>query len=155
MTSTKCQYQIANSTPKWSHGPRQPEARRPIVTASVVAPTKTCVPWNPVATKKIAPKHLSLIENLVWAYSIAWRAVKYSPRSTVHRTHLSALCPPTRRWWATVTVAPLLNRTAVFSNGRWNGLTALKWAGGQVFPTSTAGESDRWKKDQKKGPKEA
>jgi hypothetical protein len=79
--------------------------------------------------------------------------VKYAPRRTVHKTHLSALRPPTRRWWATVTVAPLLNSTAVFSRGRWNGLTALRWAGGHVLPTSTAGESDRWKKDQKKAPK--
>jgi hypothetical protein len=153
MTSTKCQYQMANSTPRWSHGPSPPAIKRPRVTARVVAPTRTWVPWNPVATKKIAPKHLSLIENLACAYSVAWRAVKYTPRRTVQKTHLSALRPPTRRWWATVTVAPLLRRTAVFSSGRWKGLIALKCAGGQVFPTSTAGDRAKWKKDQKKAPK--
>jgi hypothetical protein len=46
-------------------------------------PTITWRPWNPVAIKNVDPYDLSAKENLASKYSRPWRAVKYSPRTTV------------------------------------------------------------------------
>lgn len=48
-----------------------------------VDPIRTWAPWNPVATKNVAPYTLSAIVKEASMYSPAWRIVKYTPRATV------------------------------------------------------------------------
>lgn len=48
-----------------------------------VVPIITCRPWNPVATKNVAPYTESAIVNGDSIYSYACSVVKYNPRITV------------------------------------------------------------------------
>lgn len=54
-TSTKCQYQAAASKPKWWLEVKWWRICRSRQTARKVEPIRTWRPWNPVATKKVAP----------------------------------------------------------------------------------------------------
>ena len=64
------------------------------------------------------------------------------------------LLPLIIAWWAQVTVAPELNKTAVFNKGTENGFKGSTPLGGQTAPISTAGAKLLWKKAQKKGKKQ-
>src|SRR5215468_12733808 len=54
-TSTKCQYQAANSKPRCCFGVKCPAIARTRQTIRKIEPIITCAPWNPVAMKKVAP----------------------------------------------------------------------------------------------------
>ena len=53
-------------------------------------------------------------------------------------------------WWAQVTVAPELSKTAVFNKGIENGSKGLTPIGGQTAPISIVGAKLLWKKAQNK-----
>jgi hypothetical protein len=44
-------------------------------------------------------------------------------------------------WWAHVTVTPEDNKIAVFNKGTWNGLKIKIPKGGQILPSSIAGDN--------------
>src|SRR5665647_2541174 len=54
-TSTKCQYQAANSKPRCWVGVEWPMSARSRQTIRKIEPMMTCTPWKPVAMKKVAP----------------------------------------------------------------------------------------------------
>jgi len=54
----------------------------------MAVPTITCIPWNPVATKKDEPKMESAMEKVACVYSIICRAVKYAPNIKVTSKNL-------------------------------------------------------------------
>jgi hypothetical protein len=54
-TSTKCQYQLEASNPKWWWRVNWQDINLAKQTAKKVVPIITWRPWNPVATKKEAP----------------------------------------------------------------------------------------------------
>ncbi len=116
-TSTKCQYQIAISRPKWCQEVKDELRARTRHTRRNKVPIKTCSPWKPVAIKNVDPKTLSLIVKEEIKYSITWRMVKYNPRTivTIHGTNHGEL--PIKLWWAQVTLTPELRRIRVFSSG--------------------------------------
>ena len=71
-TSTKCQYHIANSKPKWCFIPKWPFHNLNKQYVKKHVPIITWKPWNPVATKKIVPYTESDILKLASVYSKAW-----------------------------------------------------------------------------------
>lgn len=74
--STKCQYQIAASYPKWWVVVKWCWMSRSRQTIRKEVPIITCSPWNPVATKNSEPYTLSeMVKGVSW-YSDTWRAVK-------------------------------------------------------------------------------
>jgi len=75
-TSTKCQYQAEASNPKWCLGLREPNVIRNIVAIKNNVPTRTCKPWNPVATKNVLPNEESEIVKGASTYSRSWINVK-------------------------------------------------------------------------------
>ena len=87
------------------------------------------------------------MENGASIYSIPWRRVKNAPKNIVKPRLFYAwsLLPHTILWWAQVTVAPELNRIAVFNNGTPNGLRACIPWGGHTTPISTDGDKLLWK----------
>lgn len=111
----------------------------------------TCKPWNPVATKKEDPYTESAIQNGASMYSKACNAVNIKPSKTVRVKPLTAsiLLPLTILWWAHVTVAPELNKIAVFRRGTENGFKGSIPIGGHITPISTEGDKLLWKKAQK------
>ena len=117
-----------------------------------MVPIKTCNPWKPVATKKVDPKTESAMENEVSKYSIPCNKVKKAPNRTVNVRPFKAwsLSPFTILWWAQVTVAPELSKTAVFKRGTPNGFNAWTPLGGHITPISIEGDKLLWKKAQKK-----
>ena len=54
-TSTKCQYQLAASKPKWFSGEKWPRMHRSNMTKRMTVPRVTCIPWKPVNIKKVEP----------------------------------------------------------------------------------------------------
>ena len=92
------------------------------------------------------------MENGASIYSTAWRKVKKAPKKIVKAKLFNAwsLLPHTMLWWAQVTVAPELNKIAVFSKGTPNGFSACMPCGGHITPISTEGDKLLWKKAQKK-----
>src|SRR5262249_14742576 len=54
-TSTKCQYQAANSKPRCCSGLKWPANARIRQTIRKRLPMMTCAPWKPVAMNKVAP----------------------------------------------------------------------------------------------------
>src|SRR5664280_94165 len=54
-TSTKCQYQAANSKQRSWVGVKWPLSVRTRQTIRKIEPMITCAPWKPVAMKKVAP----------------------------------------------------------------------------------------------------
>lgn len=154
-TSTKCQYHAAASNPKWCPVEKWCRITRIRQISKKVDPIKTCRPWNPVATKKVAPYTLSAIVKGASKYSIACKKVKYIPRVTVitRAWIASDRCPSINLWCAHVTVTPLANRTAVFSSGIANGFSGSIPAGGHEQPSSGVGANLLWKKAQKKAKK--
>ena len=117
-----------------------------------MVPINTCSPWKPVATKNVDPKTESAIEKEVSKYSIPCNNVKKAPNNTVKVRPFKAwsLLPLTILWWAQVTVAPELNRTAVFKRGTPKGFKACTPLGGHITPISIEGDKLLWKKAQKK-----
>lgn len=111
----------------------------------------TWSPWNPVATKNTDPKTLSAIVNLVSAYSLSCKKVKYKPKIIVIISPIFLLNKSLLiiLWWQKVTETPDARSTTVFSNGSWYGLSALIPTGGHAHPNSGVGESLLWKKAQK------
>ena len=63
---------------------------------------------------------------------------------------VSLWLPTIREWCAHVTVTPDLNKINVFKNGTSKALNLRTPKGGHTVPSSTAGVSLLWKKDQKK-----
>lgn len=82
-TSTKCQYQAAASNPKWWVEDKRFLLIRINVTNKNVVPIITWRPWNPVVTKKVVPKILSLMENWAWEYSHICNIVNRIPNKIV------------------------------------------------------------------------
>ena len=149
-TSTKCQYQIANSNPKWC-----------LYTSSLLrvrtkhhvrnnVPIITCRPWKPVATKKVAPNTLSLIVNTQVLYSNNWNPVKIIPNKIVSPNETNTLLLNWILWWAKVTEAPDDNRIQVFNKGTEKGSKGWVAKGGHTSPMSKVGETLLWKNAQKK-----
>ncbi len=68
-TSTKCQYQIDNSTFMWCILLRIPALNRNIDDVKKIVPTRTCIPWKPVAKKKEEPNEESEMEKDLSKYS--------------------------------------------------------------------------------------
>ena len=68
-------------------------------------------------------------------------AVKITPKTTVKAKPkiASFLLPLIIAWWAHVTVAPELNKTAVFNKGTEKGFKGSTPLGGQTAPISIAG----------------
>ena len=56
-------------------------------------------------------------------------------------------------WWVRVTVAPELNKIAVFNNGVANGFIGITPFGGHMQPNSGVGAKLLWKYAQKKAKK--
>lgn len=150
-TSTKCQYQIAASYPKWWVVVKWKLINRPRQMIRNVVPIITCNPWNPVATKNSDPYTLSEIVNGVSMYSDSCRAVKYTPSAIVIiRAYVdSFLLPFIKAWCDHVTVTPDANSTAVFSRGTSNGLSGSTPVGGHSAPNSGAGTRLTWYRVQK------
>lgn len=59
------------------------------------------------------------------------------------------LSPLIMAWCDHVTVAPDVNKIAVFNSGTSNGFKAFIPTGGHIAPISTVGPNDEWKKAQK------
>lgn len=80
------------------------------------------------------------------------KPVNIIPNKTVKAklTIASFLFPLIIAWWAQVTVAPELNRTAVFNKGTEKGSKGLTPLGGQTAPISIVGAKLLWKKAQNK-----
>jgi len=102
--------------------------------------------------KKVEPKTESAMEKEVSKYSITCKSVKKAPSKTVKVRPFKAwsLLPLTILWWAQVTVAPELNKTAVFNKGIPKGFKAWTPLGGHITPISTEGDKLLWKNAQKK-----
>lgn len=85
-------------------------------------------------------------------YSKACKDVNIIPNKTVKVKLVIAsfLLPFTILWWHQVTVAPELNKIAVFNNGTENGFKGSIPTGGHITPNSTEGDKLLWKKAQKK-----
>lgn len=154
-TSTKCQYHALASKPKWCSEVKWALACRTVITRINVVPIKTCRPWNPVAIKNVLPYTLSDMENEDIAYSMAWRAIKYTPSTTVITSLLIASnqCSSIIAMCAQVIVAPLDSKIVVFRRGTSNGLIVEIPVGGHTLPTSILGLKEEWKKAQKKAKK--
>ena len=116
-----------------------------------IVPIITWKPWNPVDTKKVEPYTESAIQKGASKYSKACSAVNIKPKKTVKDKPLiaSSLSPLTILWWAQVTVAPELNKTAVFNKGTEKGFKGSTPKGGQHTPISIAGDKLLWKNAQK------
>ena len=82
-TSTKCQYQQANSNPKWWLLEKLPFSKRKKQTIKKKVPTKTWNPWNPVIIKKTDPNTESLIEKNLILYSKIWKIENKIAKKTV------------------------------------------------------------------------
>lgn len=151
-TSTKCQYQAAASNPKWWCLVNWWFINLNKQTSKNVLPINTCAPWAPVVIKKVEPYTESEIVKGASKYSIACKAVNIKPSVTVKAKLIIAsfLLPLIIPWWAQVTVAPELTKTAVFNNGIEKGSKGSIPLGGQTAPISIVGTKLLWKKAQKK-----
>lgn len=111
----------------------------------------TCIPWNPVAIKKVEPKVESEIVKDASIYSKACNAVKYTPNKIVIIKACFAWekLASIKLWCAQVTETPDDNRIAVFKRGIWKGLNGTIPVGGQIDPISETGDKLLWKKAQK------
>lgn len=120
-----------------------------------VVPTKTWIPWNPVAIKNVHPYEESLIENEACQYSTPWRMVKYTPREQVKRRDMLDTFILFRRneWCLHVIEIPDESKIIVFSKGTFIGLNASILWGGQFWPISMHGLILAWKYAQKKDTK--
>jgi len=115
-------------------------------------PIITCMPWNPVAIKKVEPKEESDMQKGASKYSKPWNKVKIKPSIIVKNKAISDLkkSPFSISWWAQVTLTPEDNKRTVFSNGILIGLKEITIKGGQSWPNSIVGEILLWKNAQKK-----
>ena len=111
-TSTKCQYQAADSKPKWWLLVKWFKTIRIKETHKATVPINTWKPWNPVAMKKHEPKTESLIAKLASKYSKTCNAVKRTAKTKVIDKLIIAcfLALIIIAWCAQVTVAPELNK---------------------------------------------
>jgi len=115
-TSTKCQYQAADSKPTWCSVVKWLKYNRTKQTEINKVPIKTWKPWKPVAIKKVDPYTLSLIVKGEVAYSKPWKLVKINAKAIVANKAKIAwpFDPPIIASWATVIVAPEVNKITVF-----------------------------------------
>lgn len=150
-TSTKCQYQVAASNPKWWVYEKWNFICRIKQTPKKMVPIITWIPWNPVDIKNADPYTESLMQNLASLYSYAWRIVNKIPKITVIiNPYFVWLCILfIMLWWAHVTDKPEDNKIIVFNNGISIGLNVLIPFGGQVIPISIVGANLLWKNPQK------
>jgi len=123
-TSTKCQYNIPASYPKWWCCVKWYLIKRRRPTDKNIVPIITCSPWNPVPKKKQVPNAPSLIVNEDTLYSITCSKVKTTAKIIVNIVPYN---PPDlflliKEWWPYVIVAPLDNNITVFNNGNSKGL---------------------------------
>jgi len=91
-----------------------------------IEPTRTCIPWNPVVTKNLLPKALSLVVNLASLYSNNWQEVNINPNKIVNTIEVKTLLLLISLWCAKVTLTPLLSKIIVFKSGSWNGFILFK-----------------------------
>jgi len=98
-----------------------------------VDPIKTCIPWNPVAMKKVDPKAESDIEKGASIYSNPCSIENSIPNVIVNIKLIFDLLKFlfSISWWDHVTVTPDDNKRIVFSNGILIGLNELMDMGGQ------------------------
>lgn len=89
-------------------------------------------------------------------YSYPWSIEKITPNKIVKIKPflVSFLFSFIILWWDHVIVAPEEIKIKVFNKGIRNGLNGVIPLGGQIPPISIEGESDLWKKAQKKRNKE-
>ena len=104
-------------------------------------PISTWSPWNPVAIKKMVPKHESDSENSDCTYSIAWSTLKYPPNKMVNIRAFNAFLRFffNIEWCAHVTENPDLIKIIVFRRGTLMGLKGLISYGGHINPISILG----------------
>src|SRR5580698_4917497 len=137
-TSTKCQYQAANSKPRCCVGVNWPASARNRQTIRNVVPMMTFTPWKPVAMKNAAPYILPEKWNAAWAYSQPCTQVKVRPSAIVQTS------PQTRplrlfsssAWCAQVTVVPEVSRISVLSSGKCQGSKVWMLFGGHTPPVN-------------------
>jgi len=88
-------------------------------------------------------------------YSVAWRYVKYAPRTRVTTRPQTTpfLSWAKSLWWAQVTLTAEERRTTVFSSGIEKASNPTTPTGGQQDPSSTAGPIALWKNPQKNAAK--
>ena len=89
--------------------------------------------------------------NVASTYSIPCNAVNINPNTTVttNPTIVSFRFPLIIALCDHVTVAPDVNRIAVFNNGTSNAFNVVTPIGGQILPISTVGTNALWKNAQK------
>jgi len=137
-TSTKCQYQAANSKPKNELVKKWYWSKRKKHTNKNKVPTNTWKPWNPVIIKNKEPKTLSRILKGEDIYSRYWHNIKIKPNNTVKAKPITEerRQPNTKARWAHVTVAPEDNKIIVFIKGKPQALMLVMWIGGQTLPSN-------------------
>lgn len=115
-------------------------------------PITTCIPWNPVAIKKVDPKEESDMQKGASKYSKPWNKVKIKPNITVSKRDIWDFekLPFSISWWAQVTLTPEDNNKTVFKSGILMGLKDIIIKGGHSWPSSMVGEILLWKNAQKK-----
>jgi len=106
----------------------------------------TCNPWKPVATKNVVPYTESAIVKDASIYSKPCKAVNITPKITVNNNPkiVFFLSPVINAWCDHVTVAPLVNKIAVFNNGISNGLNVCIPTGGHTDPNAISGPNALW-----------
>ncbi len=90
-TSTKCQYQAAHSNPMICCWELINFLNRKRDTKRKIDPTITCIPWKPVAIKKVDPKAESAMQNGASLYSNPWNSVNTIPSRMVNISEFLAL----------------------------------------------------------------
>ena len=136
-TSTKCQYQAAHSKPTCLVLER--ELARANAKPSIIQPTKTWNPWNPVRRKKVLPYTPSTIVKEAEVYSEICTIRKTIPNLNVIAKGILALRPCKRTLWAHVTLTPDLNKITVLRRGTPNPSITQILSCGQVPPISNVG----------------
>ena len=92
-----------------------------------IVPIKTWIPWNPVAIKKIEPKHPSLKQKNEVLYSNNWHNRNKIPKKK-ERNNLTFLIKNLFLmilWCLKVIVHPLLIRSKEFNKGKFIKLIKL------------------------------
>lgn len=151
-TSTKCQYQIDISKPRWWVLENRFILKRRKEISKKIVPTITWSPWKPVAIKKDDPKIESEKLKEASQYSHTCSDVKYNPKIIVIRrlNFTFSFLLVIRAWCAHVTVIPEESKMIVFRRGIWNGFIGKIPIGGQILPISMFGAKLLWKNIQKK-----
>jgi len=111
----------------------------------------TCIPWNPVAKKKVEPYVESENENWALKYSNPWKNVNIIPKIIVKRIEpiANSIFFSKNEWWDQVIVAPDDNKIIEFNSGIPIGSNTIILIGGHTSPSSMFGEILLWKKAQK------